>query len=92
MSLKSAIRRDIQKVIACCMLQKKIFVFAAILFSTAVWVAPTCPAVIGHTLENSIRTQIFTMPDETRLLSGHGPETTVGNEKKHNPFVGEDVL
>jgi glyoxylase-like metal-dependent hydrolase (beta-lactamase superfamily II) len=44
------------------------------------------------TLENSIRTQIFTMPDETRLLSGHGPETTVGNEKKDNPFVGEDVL
>jgi len=40
------------------------------------------------TLENSIRTQIFTMPDETRLLSGHGPETTVGQEKIHNPFVG----
>ena len=41
------------------------------------------------TLENSIRTQIFTMPDETRLLSGHGPETTVGYEKQFNPFVGE---
>jgi glyoxylase-like metal-dependent hydrolase (beta-lactamase superfamily II) len=40
------------------------------------------------TLENSIRTQIFTMPDETRLLSGHGPETTVGHEKMYNPFVG----
>ncbi len=40
------------------------------------------------TLENSIRTQIFTMPDETRLLSGHGPETTVGEEKMNNPFVG----
>ena len=40
------------------------------------------------TLENSIRTQIFTMPDETRLLSGHGTETTVGNEKLNNPFVG----
>ena len=39
------------------------------------------------TLENSIRTQIFTMPDETRLLSGHGPETTVGEEKMNNPFV-----
>ena len=39
------------------------------------------------TLENSIRTQIFTMPDDTRLLSGHGPETIVGNEKMYNPFV-----
>src|SRR5512134_2887545 len=28
------------------------------------------------TLENSIRSQIFTLPDETRLLCGHGPETT----------------
>ncbi len=40
-------------------------------------------------LERSIRQQIFTLPDDTRLLSGHGPETTVGWEKKHNPFVGE---
>lgn len=39
-------------------------------------------------LEESIRTQVFTMPDETRLLSGHGPETTVGEEKRNNPFVG----
>lgn len=39
------------------------------------------------TLEKSIREQIYTLPDETRLLSGHGPETTVGNEKKFNPFV-----
>jgi glyoxylase-like metal-dependent hydrolase (beta-lactamase superfamily II) len=39
-------------------------------------------------LEHSIRTQVFTLPDETRLLSGHGPETTVGEEKMSNPFVG----
>jgi hypothetical protein len=32
---------------------------------------------------------VFTLPDETRLLSGHGPETTVGEEKRSNPFVGE---
>ena len=37
----------------------------------------------------SIKTQVFTMPDETRLLSGHGPETTVREEKMNNPFVGE---
>jgi glyoxylase-like metal-dependent hydrolase (beta-lactamase superfamily II) len=42
------------------------------------------------TLENSIRSEIFTLPDETRLLSGHGPETTVGEEKQFNPFVGRD--
>jgi len=42
-----------------------------------------------ETLVKSIRMQIFTLPDETRLLSGHGPETTVGQEKMHNPFVGK---
>jgi len=39
-------------------------------------------------LEESIKTQIFTLPDNTRLLSGHGPATTVGEEKRNNPFVG----
>jgi len=38
-------------------------------------------------LEQSIRTQIYTLPDQTRLLSGHGPETTVADEKRSNPFV-----
>jgi hydroxyacylglutathione hydrolase len=41
------------------------------------------------TLENSIRTQIYTLPNETRLLSGHGIETTVGHEKQFNPYVSE---
>lgn len=40
------------------------------------------------TLVKSIREQIFTLPDDTRLLSGHGPITTVGEEKTNNPFVG----
>ena len=39
-------------------------------------------------LIESIKTQVFIMPDDTRLLSGHGPETTVGEEKRNNPFVG----
>ncbi len=38
-------------------------------------------------LESSIRTQVYTLPDNTRLLSGHGPETTVEEEKRTNPFV-----
>ena len=40
------------------------------------------------TLLKSIHEQVFTLPDETRLLSGHGPETTVGEEKQSNPYVG----
>jgi glyoxylase-like metal-dependent hydrolase (beta-lactamase superfamily II) len=40
-------------------------------------------------LENSIRTQLYTLPDETKVYSGHGPETTIGHEKRHNPYVRE---
>lgn len=38
-------------------------------------------------LENSIRQQLYTLPDETIVYPGHGPETTIGHEKKANPFV-----
>lgn len=38
-------------------------------------------------LAKSIREQIYTLPDETVVLPGHGPRTTVGEEKESNPFV-----
>lgn len=38
-------------------------------------------------LERSIRGQIYTLPDETIVHSGHGPETSVGEEKADNPHV-----
>jgi glyoxylase-like metal-dependent hydrolase (beta-lactamase superfamily II) len=38
-------------------------------------------------LLNSIKTKIYTLPDDTKVFSGHGSETTVGKEKKTNPFV-----
>lgn len=39
------------------------------------------------TLINSIQTQILTLPDETRLLNGHGEETTIGRERRWNHFL-----
>jgi len=38
-------------------------------------------------LERSILEKIYTLPDDTVLYNGHGPETTVGHEKATNPFV-----
>ena len=38
-------------------------------------------------LMRSIREQILTLPDETLIGSGHGPATTVGDEKATNPYV-----
>ncbi len=45
------------------------------------------PGADYDTLIASIRSQVLTLPDETRLLSGHGPETTVGVERNNNPFL-----
>jgi glyoxylase-like metal-dependent hydrolase (beta-lactamase superfamily II) len=36
---------------------------------------------------NSIRNRLLTLPDETRVLTGHGPETTIGRERRSNPFL-----
>ena len=38
-------------------------------------------------LLEGIRSRLFDLPDDTVLLSGHGPPTTVGEEKRTNPFV-----
>jgi hydroxyacylglutathione hydrolase len=38
-------------------------------------------------LMRSIREQVLTLPDATRLLTGHGPETTVERERLTNPFL-----
>lgn len=40
-----------------------------------------------ETLLKSIRERLFVLPDETIVYSGHGPSTTIGHEKKHNPFL-----
>lgn len=42
-------------------------------------------------LAAGIKTKLFALPDDTVLLSGHGPATTVGEERRMNPFVGENA-
>jgi glyoxylase-like metal-dependent hydrolase (beta-lactamase superfamily II)/outer membrane protein assembly factor BamB len=41
----------------------------------------------GPRLLGNIREQLFTLPDDTRVLCGHGPNTTIGKEKQFNPFL-----
>lgn len=38
-------------------------------------------------LINSIKTKLLTLPDETKVYPGHGPSSTIANEKKHNPYL-----
>ncbi len=41
------------------------------------------------TLERSIKTKLYTLPDETKVFAGHGRGTSIGFEKNNNPFVRE---
>jgi glyoxylase-like metal-dependent hydrolase (beta-lactamase superfamily II) len=45
------------------------------------------PGADYKTLINSIQSQLFVLPDETKVYPGHGPLTTIGFEKMNNPFV-----
>ncbi len=38
-------------------------------------------------LEQSIRKGLYSLPDDTRVICGHGPDTTIGRERAGNPFV-----
>jgi glyoxylase-like metal-dependent hydrolase (beta-lactamase superfamily II) len=50
------------------------------------------PGGDGAALVRSIRQVLFMLGDETRVRCGHGPSTTLGDERRDNPFVGERVL
>lgn len=39
------------------------------------------------TLMSTIESQFLTLPDDTRVFSGHGPATTIGEERSNNPFL-----
>ncbi|MGQ9618541.1 MAG: MBL fold metallo-hydrolase [Candidatus Aminicenantia bacterium] len=45
------------------------------------------PGGSWETLINSIKNKILIFPDKTLILPGHGPSTTVGGEKRNNPFI-----
>jgi hydroxyacylglutathione hydrolase len=45
------------------------------------------PGSNGPLLLSNIRNHLYTLPDETVVYTGHGPTTTIGHEKRYNPFV-----
>ncbi len=50
------------------------------------------PTSDGPALIRSIHEQLLTLPDATRVLPGHGPETTIGRERAGNPYLRETTL
>jgi len=47
------------------------------------------PLADGPTLLRSIREQLLTLPDDYTVYPGHGPATTIGEERAFNPYVGQ---
>jgi hydroxyacylglutathione hydrolase len=45
-----------------------------------------------RTLVTSVKEKVWVLPDSTTILPGHGPTTTIGFEKKVNPFVSLDAI
>jgi hydroxyacylglutathione hydrolase len=45
------------------------------------------PGGNGRQIIDSIRTRLLVLPEDTRVLPGHGPATTIGEEKQSNPFL-----
>ncbi|HKB39781.1 MAG TPA: MBL fold metallo-hydrolase [Gemmataceae bacterium] len=50
------------------------------------------PGSDGELLFKGILTKMFTLPEDTVVYPGHGPTTTIGHEKRTNPFVGEGAF
>jgi glyoxylase-like metal-dependent hydrolase (beta-lactamase superfamily II) len=50
------------------------------------------PGGSARTLLSGIRDKLLTLPPDTRVLPGHGPETTIATERAANPYVGDHAI
>ena len=67
--------------------QQKFVIVGDVLFNQSIG-RTDLPTGDFDMLQNSIHQRLFTLPEDVTVLSGHGPETSIGHEKRHNPFVG----
>ena len=49
------------------------------------------PGGDGKQILRSLRDRLLTLPDETRVIPGHGPETSIGEERESNPYLQPGV-
>jgi glyoxylase-like metal-dependent hydrolase (beta-lactamase superfamily II) len=69
---------------------EKLLVSGDVLFRESVG-RTDLPGGDHNTLLDSIREKLFTLDDEIVVYCGHGPETTLGHEKRYNPFCAIEV-
>ena len=66
--------------------EQKFVIAGDVLFRTGIG-RTDLPGGNFETLMNSIQKKLFMLPNEVVVYSGHGPETSIGYEKQHNPFL-----
>ncbi len=66
--------------------QQKLIIAGDVLFYESIG-RTDLPGGDHDTLLESIRVKLFDLDDSYEVYCGHGPETSIGHEKKHNPFV-----
>lgn len=71
--------------------EQKLLISGDVLFYRSVG-RTDLPGGDWETLAHSIRQRLFLLPDEVVVYPGHGPTTTVGDEKHYNPFVGNAAM
>jgi len=67
--------------------ESKIIIGGDVLFYNSIG-RTDLPGGDHDTLIESIHQKLFTLPDDVTVYPGHGPETTIGHEKRTNPFCG----
>ena len=67
--------------------EEKVLFVGDVLFRQGVG-RPDLPGGDWATLMDTIRTRLYTLPEDTVVYPGHGPATTIGREIKNNPYVG----
>jgi glyoxylase-like metal-dependent hydrolase (beta-lactamase superfamily II) len=66
--------------------ENKLLISGDVLFKNSIG-RTDLPKGDHETLLTSIKEQLFTLPDDVKVFSGHGPSTTIGYEKANNPFL-----
>jgi hydroxyacylglutathione hydrolase len=66
--------------------QEKFIISGDVIFNGSIG-RTDLPGASFATLEESIRTKLYTLPEDVVIYPGHGESTTIGDERKTNPFV-----
>ena len=72
----------------CCLLAPGLAIVGDTLFAGSVG-RTDLPGGDWPTLLRSIREKLLVLPDDVRVVSGHGPDTSIGRERRVNPFIAE---